>query len=77
MVQEYLAANLLTLGLGGHSIALAACRAGYIRCWKHNAYWLFDSPEIIRTIAREHSIQLEGTALFYYEADGKEFDGER
>jgi len=39
--------------------------------------WLFDSPEIILTIAKEHSIQLEGTSLFYYEVYEKEFDGER
>ena len=40
--------------------------------------WLlvFDSPEVIQAIAREHSIQLEGTTLFYYEAYEKEFDGE-
>jgi len=49
----------------------------YIKYWKHNGYWLFDSPEIIRAIAREHSIQLEGTSLFYYEVYEKEFDGER
>lgn len=51
--------------------------ADYIKYWKHNGYWLFDSPEIIQTIAREHSIPLEGTSLFYYEAYEKEFDGER
>ena len=50
--------------------------ADYIKYWKHNGYWLFDSPEIIRTIGREHSFQLEGTTLFYYEAYEKEFDGE-
>ena len=51
--------------------------ADYIQYWKHNGYWLFDSPEIILTIGKEHSIQLEGTSLFYYEAYEKEFDGER
>lgn len=50
--------------------------ADYIKFWKHNAYWLFDSPEIIRSVAREHSIELEGTSLFYYEVYEKEFDGE-
>ena len=48
----------------------------YIKYWKHNGYWLFDSPEIIWAIAREHSIPLEGTSLFYYEVYEKEFDGE-
>jgi hypothetical protein len=51
--------------------------ADYIKYWKHNGYWLFDSPEIIRAIAREHSIQLEGMCLFYYEVYEKEFDGEQ
>lgn len=49
----------------------------YIPYGKHNGYWLFDCPEIIQTIAKEHSIPLEGTSLFYYEAHEKEFDGER
>ena len=48
----------------------------YIKYWKHNGYWFFDSPEIIKSVARENSIQLEGTSLFYYEAYEKEFDGE-
>jgi len=48
----------------------------YIPYWKHNGYWFFDSPEIIRSVAAENSIQLEGTSLFYYEAYEKEFNGE-
>jgi len=51
--------------------------ADYIKYWKHNGYWLFDSPEIIQTVARENSIQLAGTLLFYYEVFEKEFDGKR
>jgi hypothetical protein len=50
--------------------------ADYIRFWKHNGYWLFDSAEIITSVARENSLQLEGTALFYYEGYEMEFDGE-
>lgn len=49
--------------------------ADYIPYWKHNGFWFFDSPEIIRIVARENSIQLEGTSLFYYEAYEMEFDG--
>jgi hypothetical protein len=45
--------------------------------WKHNGYWLFDSPEVIRTVARENSILLAGSSLFYYEAYEKDFAGER
>jgi hypothetical protein len=51
--------------------------ADYIQYWKHNGYWLFDSPEIILNVAKEHSIQIEGTSLFYYKAYEKEFDGEQ
>ena len=48
----------------------------YIHYWKHNGYWLFDSPEIIQSVARENSIELGGTSLFYYEAYEMEFAGE-
>jgi hypothetical protein len=50
--------------------------ADYIDYWKHNGYWFFDSPEIIKSIAKENSIQLEGASLFYYEVYEREFDGE-
>src|SRR4051794_10172300 len=49
--------------------------ADYIHYWKHNGYWLFDSPEIIQAVAQDNHIQLEGTSLFYYEVYEKEFDG--
>lgn len=51
--------------------------ADYINYWKHNGYWLFDSPGVIKNLSKENSIQLEGASLFYYEAYEKEFDGER
>jgi hypothetical protein len=51
--------------------------ADYIPYWKHNGYWFFDSPNIIKSVARENGIKLEGTSLFYYEAHGMEFDGGR
>ena len=50
--------------------------ADYVNYWKHNGYWFFDSPEVIRQVARENSIDLEGTKLFYYEAHDLEFDGQ-
>ena len=50
--------------------------ADYVSYWKHNGFWLFDSPEIIKSVAKENSIQLEGTSLFYYEVHEMEFDGE-
>jgi hypothetical protein len=48
--------------------------ADYINYWKHNGYWLFNSPQVIREIATEHGIELSGTTLFYYEAYEYEFD---
>ncbi|MEO0771239.1 MAG: hypothetical protein AAFY72_17765 [Cyanobacteria bacterium J06649_4] len=42
--------------------------ADYIEYWQHNGYWLFDSPEIILSLAEEHGIDLSQTTLFYYEA---------
>ena len=50
--------------------------AEYVRFWKHNGYWLFDSPDIIKSVAKENSISLVGTSLFYYEVHEMEFDGE-
>jgi hypothetical protein len=49
----------------------------YVNYWKHNGFWFFDSPEIIKTISKENSIPLQGTLLFYYEAYEMEYDGER
>src|SRR5258706_4543759 len=48
--------------------------ADFINYWKHNGYWFFDSPEAIRSLANEHSIDVTGTRLFYYEAREQEFD---
>jgi hypothetical protein len=50
--------------------------ADYVEYWKHNGFWLFDSPEVVETLAQENSIDLTGTMLFYYEAYEKEFDGD-
>jgi hypothetical protein len=48
--------------------------ADYIDAWKHNGFWLFDSPEVIREVAREKLVSLEAARLFYYEAYELEFD---
>jgi hypothetical protein len=50
--------------------------ANYIDHWKHNGYWLFDSPDIIRELAQEEAIDLGSTKLFYYEVHELEFDGQ-
>ncbi len=38
----------------------------WINFWKHNGYWFFDSPEIIREIAAEQEIDLSKMHLFFY-----------
>jgi len=48
--------------------------ADYVICWRHNSYWLFDSPQIIRGLAKENCISLDGTSLFYYEVYPLEFE---
>jgi hypothetical protein len=47
--------------------------ADYINFWKHNGYWLFDSPRIIEEIARDEGIDLSEATLFYYEAYDDEY----
>jgi hypothetical protein len=60
-----------------YSVSGCMCEnfADYIEYWKHNGFWFFDSPAVIRAVAQENSINLEGTSLFYYEAHELEFDG--
>lgn len=48
--------------------------ADYINYWKHNGYWLFDSPETIREVAKQSAVDLENTRLFYYEVHELEYD---
>jgi hypothetical protein len=48
--------------------------ADYINFWKHNGYWFFDSPEVIVQVAREQSLDLTGTTMFFYEAYEQQFD---
>src|SRR4051812_29348924 len=50
--------------------------ADYINYWRHNGFWLFDSPEVIQALAQEHSISLDGMRLFYYEAFEQEYNDE-
>ena len=49
----------------------------YISFWRHNGYWLFDSPSVIQEIAGEEQIDLLGTVIFYYEAFPLEFDADQ
>lgn len=49
--------------------------ADFVDDWKHNGFWFFDSPEIIRALAADKSVDLGGTTLFYYGAYEFEFTG--
>jgi len=46
----------------------------WINYWRHNGYWLFDSPEVIIAIAEENGIDLTTARWFYYEAHENECD---
>jgi len=48
--------------------------ANYINYWKHNGYWFFDSPQVIREVARLATVDLAGTTLFFYEVYELQFD---
>lgn len=48
----------------------------YIKHWKHNGYWFYDSPEVIKDIARLESVDLSGHTLFYYEVHERQFDAD-
>jgi hypothetical protein len=50
--------------------------ADYINYWKHNGYWLFNTPEVMEDIAKSEGIDLSGTTLFYYEVYEHEYDEE-
>jgi hypothetical protein len=56
------------------SECISANFADYIAHWKHNGYWLFDSPDTMHDIARESGIDIGPMTLFYYEVFCQEFD---
>ncbi len=58
------------------SACISANFDDYIKYWKHNGYWLFDTPKIIEDVAKKAAIDLSGMTLFYYEAYEQEFDEE-
>lgn len=49
----------------------------YVEKWKHNGYWLFDSPNAMEEIASEENIDLSRCTLFFYEVFEFEFDQEK
>lgn len=48
--------------------------ADHVTFWKHNGYWLFDSPIIMVQLAKEHSLDIRNSTMFYYEVYEKEYD---
>lgn len=48
--------------------------ADYVNFWKHNGWWLFDSPAVIQALAAEHNIDTAGHQFFYYEVYEREYD---
>ncbi len=58
------------------SHCISSSFADYIKYWRHNGYWLFDAPAVMKTLAAEQLIPLDGLKLFYYEAYRFEFDEE-
>ena len=46
----------------------------YIPHWKHNGYWLFNSPALLQEVAAAESIDLSENQLFYYEVYENQFD---
>lgn len=60
--------------------ALSSCVSedftDYIDYWRHNGFWLFDSPSIMEELANELSIDLSALDLFYYEAYEVQYNDE-
>jgi hypothetical protein len=59
--------------------SLSGCVSEYFDCeyhryWKHNGYWLFDSPDVLDRVTDENGVSREGLRLFYYEAYPLEHD---
>ncbi|HJW42532.1 MAG TPA: hypothetical protein VJ476_15055 [Rhizomicrobium sp.] len=56
------------------SNCVSADFADYIHLWKHNGWWLFDNPDILRAAAVEEGVDPAPLTLFYYEAYEEEYD---
>ncbi|OYV05658.1 MAG: hypothetical protein CFE26_10435 [Verrucomicrobiales bacterium VVV1] len=59
-------------------LSLSSCSsedfADWINFWRHNGYWLFDSPPVIQELAREHGLDLSDCRWFYYEGHETAYD---
>jgi hypothetical protein len=38
----------------------------WINYWKHNGYWFFNCPQVIKDLAIENDVDLSGMKLFFY-----------
>lgn len=48
----------------------------YIDQWRHNGYWLFDSPAIIDELITCNGVDSKALIYFYYEAYEQQYDQE-
>jgi len=53
---------------------LAPFFCDYVEFWRHNGYWLFDSPAALGEVAVQRGVDLSAMTLFYYEAYEREYD---
>lgn len=56
------------------SYCISEAFCDYIRHWKHNGYWFYDSPGIVEEVACLESIDLSDQTLFYYEVSERQYD---
>jgi len=59
------------------SYCISEAFCDYIQHWKHNGYWFFDSPSLIREIASAEFLDLSAYRLLYYQVYQLQFDEER
>ena len=61
-------------------VSLSDCTSPNFTDWfsntEHNGYYLFDSPEMIESLAKDYGVPLEGLSLLYFEAFEHEYDEE-
>jgi hypothetical protein len=48
----------------------------YNDLWRHNDHWFFDSPGVLRAVAEDLGVSLEGLELLYYEGHELQFDAD-
>ncbi len=58
------------------SNCVSAAFCDFIPHWRHNGYWLFDSPDVIRDIATAENVELSSHKIFYHEVHEQQFKDE-